>query len=487
MDLKTRILPPNPSSLLESMRAIGYTFSSAICDIIDNSITAGASTIQILYDKASSKHYLEILDDGFGMSEDILLNAMRLGSTNPNDKRDENDLGRYGLGLKTASFSQCKTLTVITKHNGCYHGARWSLDTIASTNEWTLILLNQDVIDDIPNINLLKEQVSGTLVLWTDLDKVEEKYSNLENAFRNIYLELYEDIAITYHRFLEGKVKDQNKLNILINDKPVSPINPIHKCKLYQDITPIRVLGSSIPVGCYLVPHLSKLSDEDKEILKGSEGLRQRQGFYIYRNNRLLVKGDWCGISVFKREKNKFLRIVIDLPNTLDSLWELDVKKSKAKPPAIVVEALKACVQNGLEKSQAMISYRGSRDISDKDEQNIKIWHKHISRNNEPYYQINRENPIVSQLLSENDHLKDQINSLIELIELSLPVNSIYMDMTENNITNCYEDIQKARKAFMVYVSKYRVNLISKSQIEYLLDNDFEEFKDEFIKLISED
>ncbi len=139
---------PHAASLIQSLRDIGYSCETAVADIIDNSITAGAKTVEILSDASGDDLALAVLDDGTGMTRTELIEAMRPGSRNPLSDRAANDLGRFGLGLKSASFSQCKRLTVVTRKDGQTLGATWDLDFVATTNRWE-IRLHED-IEGIP-------------------------------------------------------------------------------------------------------------------------------------------------------------------------------------------------------------------------------------------------------------------------------------------------------------------------------------------------
>ena len=158
-------IPPDPSSLVESIRALGYSLSTALADLIDNCITARAKRIQIVASLESPDLKIGILDDGFGMTEDELLEAMRLGSRSPLEERSQSDLGRFGLGLKTASFSQCRLVTVVTRANGTTAVARWNLDNIKESGKWQVEL--PDDLTSIPWTEHLGP--TGTLVIWEKL------------------------------------------------------------------------------------------------------------------------------------------------------------------------------------------------------------------------------------------------------------------------------------------------------------------------------
>ena len=159
-------IPPKPSSLIESMRDIGYSLSTALADLIDNSVAAQATDIRVFVSPDASNLSVGILDNGIGMTEDTLLNAMRLGSRSPLEERSKSDLGRFGLGLKTASFSQCRMLTVVTRTKGKTACARWDLDQIAESDRWHVQV--PDDVESIPWVELLGTR--GTLVVWEKLD-----------------------------------------------------------------------------------------------------------------------------------------------------------------------------------------------------------------------------------------------------------------------------------------------------------------------------
>ena len=158
-------IAPSAAVLVESMRDIGYSLQTAVADIIDNSITSGARRIELLTDTHSDNLSIGILDDGTGMSETELLEAMRPGSKSPLDSRPQHDLGRFGLGLKTASFSQCRRLTVLTRSRGMTSCAVWDLDVIAKTDEWMVEVVSNT--EHIPWSSKLGD--SGTLVVWQKL------------------------------------------------------------------------------------------------------------------------------------------------------------------------------------------------------------------------------------------------------------------------------------------------------------------------------
>ena len=153
--------------LLESMRSVGYSFEAALADLIDNSITAGATTIDVDADVIDGE-YVAILDDGRGMSSELAKEALRLAGHA--GERDVDDLGRFGLGLKTASLSQARSVTVVTRRAGATTALRWDIDHVLETGRWSLLLLGDDQIQHLPLWDSLNAQESGTLVIWRSLD-----------------------------------------------------------------------------------------------------------------------------------------------------------------------------------------------------------------------------------------------------------------------------------------------------------------------------
>src|SRR4030042_421654 len=173
------LLPPYAPVLMESTRALGFFSEAAVADFLDNSISADSTNIEIQY-RPWDNPYLYILDNGRGMLPDEITAAMRYGSRNPLDIRDKSDLGRFGLGLKTASLSQCRCLTVISKKGGILSGRRWDLDIIGQRQDWILLQLDQSQMDEIPGIGDLTTSDHGTLIIWHKLDRLTSGTASLE-------------------------------------------------------------------------------------------------------------------------------------------------------------------------------------------------------------------------------------------------------------------------------------------------------------------
>lgn len=436
--MKTIEMPPYAPTLIESTRAIGYSLEAAVADIIDNSIAAGARNVDLFFFPIEGA-YIAVLDDGVGMDTDTLNSAMQYGSKNPNAERDEKDLGRFGLGLKTASLSQCRCLSVITKQGERIEGRRWDLDHVAQAESWSLLVLGEEDINEIPQIEVLRSYDHGTLVVWQGLDRLKAGEINFEAALGRKIDGVRDHLALVYHRYLSGE-KGLTKLKLNINGVKVSPKNPflIGKSTQPMDDESLYVRGQKIVVRPYILPHTSKLSKEEIDELGGKEGLRAQQGFYVYRNKRLLVWGDWFRM-MRKGDLSKLARIQVDIPNTLDDLWTLDIKKSAAIPPAEVRSNLKNIIAKLADHSKRTWTYRGKKETSD---DITHVWNRLKTRNGGYVYEINKENPFLVQIMNAHPEVKKDLLLLLRQIEAGIPLNALYLDLTNDEKIGNEQDIQ---------------------------------------------
>lgn len=453
--MKTKNLPPYAPILIESTRAIGYSIETAVADIIDNSIAAGASNVDIHFFPIDSA-YIAILDDGKGMTKEEIDIAMQYGSRNPNEEREQSDLGRFGLGLKTASLSQCRCLTVLSKQGDTLEGRQWDIDHVAEVGDWSLIILDAEEINQLPQINKLKERESGTLVIWQKLDRLKVGKANFELTLGRKIDSVRDHLSLVFHRYLMGEV-GITKLKLSINGEKVEPIDPFLTEKSVQamDDEILVIRGSRIIVRPYILPHISKLTSDEIKMLGGKEGMRKQQGFYIYRNKRLLVWGTWFRM-MRQGELSKLARIRVDIPNTLDALWALDIKKSAALPPAEVRKNLEIIINQIAERSKKTWTFRGKKEVSDTE---VHIWNRMKNKQGGFYYEINRDYPLVQYLIKVNPDMKKIIYMLFQQIERGLPLNQLYVDLNnDEQITNdneqSYADVKKSLEAMVSMCSR---------------------------------
>lgn len=356
-------LAPSASSLSESMRDLGYSLATAVADIIDNSITANATEIDIFCDLTIENPTLTIIDNGHGMSAEELLVAMRHGAVNPKQKRPPLDLGRFGLGLKTASFSQCRHLTVASSKDSSICGAEWDLDLVSREDEWFLSILNDEEIDNLPYIERLP--TTGTIVIWRMLDRLfEDQFGSKRDEIVNEKLDLVEKhLSLVFHRFISGEVKGRNKITIKINGHPVAAFDPFCRKNKATQILPeeiVRVDGKDVLIQPYILPHHSKLTAAEYDFYEDRSSFISNQGAYIYRNGRLMAWGDWFRL-VPKGEATKLARVQIDFPNSLDEEWTIDIKKSRARPPHAVRERLRQIISQITYSSTRVHRGRGKK------------------------------------------------------------------------------------------------------------------------------
>lgn len=410
------IISPSPKILIESMRDIGYDLNSAISDLIDNSIAANAKRIHISFEVNNESSLITVKDDGLGMSEDELISAMKFGSSDPLEERNKTDLGRFGLGLKTASFSQCRRLMVCTKKKD--HPSTsvvWDLDVVRQKDDWIAEKLDSSRAD------------LGTTITWEKLDRIKVDFEDTK-YFLPILENLRDHIALTFHRFIEGQTVD--KISIYLQGRMIEATNPFpnHPAAIINEKNTHISNGSTVHIQSYILPHQNKSTKESYKELERREGYRENQGFYIYRSNRLIVHGTWFGL-IKKSETTKLCRIKVDVDNSCDKDWRIDIKKSKMLPPKAILSFFKKYLPSIeiLGKNVALRKKRQNR--LDKE---VRIWNAY--RNDDTVkYRINMDHPLVISCLHSPSPKK--LEALIFAFENSLPIHSIYHDIADGSKT----------------------------------------------------
>lgn len=329
------ILTPNPARLMESLRDTGYTFNTAMADIVDNSIAAFATKIKIKveYDFDNQLH-VYIADNGCGMNSDGLLNAMRYGS---DERTNAASLGKFGMGLKTASTAFCRRLSLVSKDEKCdYHKVRWDLDYICERMEWELQELEAD-IDEIDFLEEVTQGGSGTLVVWDKVDRLTNRvYINIgsrDKALNKDIEDLRFHFRMVYQRFLDKNYTEAPNVEIWVNDVKLTPWDPFcqseenTKC-LYDK--PLKVqIGDEISeyrIKAWLLPRPTKFSSPEAKA--NARVSNDMEGFYVYRENRLINYGNWLGTYV-NDPHYSLLRISFSFDHRLDEAFKIDIKKSR--------------------------------------------------------------------------------------------------------------------------------------------------------------
>lgn len=435
---KTRNAPPRAAAMLESLRGLGYSTAAALADIVDNSVSAGSveARIEFVWDGANSR--ISILDDGRGMNDGELESALRLGDKNPLDDRDVSDLGRFGMGLKTASFSQCRRLTVASIKDGAQSCLRWDLEELAAHPDSDWLLFEGPANGSKPYLAPLKGRRSGTLVLWELMDRiVSDGYT--ADDFNDLVDNVESHLAMVFHRLIQGP---RAKFKLLLNGQAVAPWDPFmtgHTAKPWS--SPIARHSTdygSVSVQCHVLPHRDKLTPAEFNENGGPAGWTAQQGFYVYRNERLLVAGGWLGLGnarAWNREEaHRLARIRIDIPNTADADWKIDVKKSTARPPVSLRPWLMALAENTREKARSVFAYRGTPTPAQGNAPIEQAWRAERVKAG-IRYRIEETHPSVAAVLANAGTLGPLVKAMLRVIEETVPVQRIWLDTAENKET----------------------------------------------------
>lgn len=465
--LRTFRAAPKASILIESMRDIGYTLETALADVVDNSITAGAKAIQLFADTGSADVKIGILDDGHGMTESTLLNAMRLGSRHPLEDRSPSDLGRFGLGLKTASFSQCRRLTVVSRRNGATSVARWDLDYVAKTDDW-LVQIPDDT-SAVPWISELGKR--GTLVVWEELDRMIEKGSadqGLAQFIRRLD-EARGHLELVFHRFLSGE-RGLPKVRIILNDRALEPFDPFFSSSPKTDKGPVekvKVGKHLVVVQTYTLPHHGTVSPKDWKRYEGRGGYVKNQGFYVYRSGRLIIHGTWFGLAR-QTALTQLSRVRIEIPNGLDAEWKVDVMKASGHPPYPVRERLRSLIETIGAPSKRRYTENGRKLIS---ENRLPVWVR-VQDKDQIIYHINREHPVIVDFISRlPEQLAKDFLKIVEMAGSALPMNALFADLggEPQMVTGELASDETLSHAVSVTYKKLRESAIDRDEIVAML------------------
>ena len=413
---------PSPRSHIKTLMRIGYDLNSAIADIIDNSITAEASSITITCPPDAEIPVILINDNGLGMKEAELLQNMRIGCKDPSLEREKNDLGRFGSGMKTASFSQARKLTVISKEkNSKICAAYWDIDETEETDTWCLKKLNKKEIEALDYLDPRLLNSSGTQLIWEKIPKFNIKeHSSLESEIASSMVELSRYLALHFHKFMQGT----NKVCIAIQNRELMPVNPFLKgVNGAQDgpIETIRTSKGNVTVQTHILPHPKRIPKNIIDAHGGIDEIYKNQGLYIYRAKRLIIAGGWMGISNSNILGN-LARVEIDIPASLDDEWSTDVKKSSMQLPSKVKAMLRKLGKIPVERSKREHNYTGNIEIAnqyweiieDKVEKTIK-------------YHIALDNNELSRLTIDlTKDKKSSLKTFLQNLSKNLPYHHIF-------------------------------------------------------------
>lgn len=419
-------VPPRADSMMESLRAVGYTLEAAVADLVDNSVTAGSRHIVVEFRWNGSDSTIMVADDGRGMDEPTLVEAMRPAGRNPQSERPRGDLGRFGLGLKTASLSQGRLLTVVSRvARHPPHGRYWDLDLLKGQGEWLLRKGSPECAR--PFVDRFVNPGHGTIVIWQKLDRLLNPRAGFGDEVRDHFLlrgvAVKKHLAMVFHRFLEGP----NALSITVNEDAVKPWDPflrVHPKTQWLEKEAYQIFGKSLEVRPYVLPYHSNLTPEQHSDAGGVAGWNAMQGFYVYRGRRLLVAGGYLDLKLQQEPHYSLARIQLDLPNSMDSDWQLDVKKATAIPPASLRRSLEKIA--GITRRQAAAVYRHrGRIVRREHAGNEELVWQLRKKQGKKFFMINRQHPVIHDAISGGGDTALKIRRVLSVIERSLPLESM--------------------------------------------------------------
>jgi hypothetical protein len=425
-------VPPEAACLAESLRAFSYELPTALADLVDNSLTARARNIWLDFHWDGADSVVTITDDGAGMTEEKLRAAMRPGSQSPLLQREPHDLGRFGLGLKTASFSQARRFTVRSRVRGGQAATRcWDLDHIAQVNDWQLLRRGDAAAE--PHFHRLAKLPHGTAVVWQKLDRLVAGNTTDHAKQQDLFLQratvVRDHLAMVFHLLMGGR----QGVQLWLNGRAIEPWDPFladEKATQLRGVTRLKLRGETVEVEPFVLPHHSRLSRAQHERAGGPHGWNAHQGFYVYRHRRLLVAGDWLGFGWRKEEHYKLARIRVEVPNALDHDWSIDVTKSRALPPPALRDELRRIAENTRARAKEVYGHRGRVLAPRAEADRVLLWEP-LAKHNKTFYRISREHPLVRlALASSND--RAALNALLRMLEETVPFPHITIENSEN-------------------------------------------------------
>ena len=433
--MQTVEIIPSAAALIQSLRGLGYSPETAVADLVDNSISAGASAVDIDIDWNDGDPHLAISDDGRGLDHDMLVEAMCFGGAGPLAIRAEDDLGRFGLGLKTASLSQCRRMTVVTRREGRTTSLAWDVDEVIARRQWDAIV--PDALLPSALARRLGSHSNGTIVLWERMDSIGGLSGLDKESFFIRVRDIGAHCAMVFHRYLSG---DARHLAITLNGRPVRPWDPFcrsHPATIPMPSERLRHAGSTVMVKPHVLPHRDRFAnDAEHEAAGGRGGWGERQGFYVYRAKRLVVAGGWLGLGgmrAWTREESvRLARIAVDLPIGADADWRIDVRKSLARPPGALRARLTAIGAACRQRAREVFSWRGHRHRPrNAPAEDKPVW---LSGGTgaEPRYRISRAHPAVQAVAKRLGAEFSLLDGMLALVERSVPIERIWLDVSEN-------------------------------------------------------
>ncbi len=491
IDKGLHLCRPNPQYLIKSIAEQGYSLETAFADLIDNSISAEANNIEILTDTTSG-FMVFITDNGIGMTKEQLIESLSIPSSDLDNEREVKDLGRFGLGLKTASFSQTRNLTVLSKKEGDkkYNGFLWDVEYLKKTEDWTLKVLTDDEINILlttyyassdMHLNTFENYLPNTLVIWQGLFKYEN-YLQEQNKIKALNSDLSDNVeeylSISFHRFITRGLKIRLNNKILNEFDPFPEVESI--IKLPKRVGNIN--SSSIKFEGFVIPYeaIKESKEHFNRWTTPKKSLMDMEGLYIYRGDRLISYGGWHGI-IKRSGKMQLGRMKIDIGNDLDNVLKLNVAKSQIEIPFELKSEFNRSLEDLKENAQKEFYNVGLKEIKNthREDKDKELFRK-VYTNKGALIYLNYSNPLLNFLFESFDDdqrkmfkvLTKNINAVFNKnrqFDSDTIINedndSVNLDEIETAIAKLRElgiDEDSIRKT---YIS----NIVSKKDINHIL------------------
>ncbi|MET9783961.1 ATP-binding protein [Nocardiopsis alba] len=424
------VAAPDPAGMVASLSSLGYSLPAAIADLVDNSISAGAGNIDVDFTWEGKQSWITVKDDGRGMTEPELVTAMTVAARGPSSERSHTDLGRFGVGLKSASFSQCRKLTVSTFANGVRHTRTWDLDVVEKYGQWRL-LRNPGAETEALLKKITESGDQGTVVLWERLSGYHDTTVTSEDTKTQaqFYTEAERTeahLAMVFARFLVHPYRR----HIRVRGSELTPWDPFlatHPSVQRIPEEPLPLGAKSVRVQPFVLPTAQRLSEDEYDSAAGTKGWLGQQGFYVYRRDRLILAGDWLGIRGLRREeKYNLARIAVDIPAEADVAWGVDVRKASVVPPVSLRRHLERIARHTREVASRSSRQRGR--IASRAHGDPLMFAWNVKRDDgRILLRINRKHPLVKSAAEGRASEAEAIRAMLRLLEETVPITAIRM------------------------------------------------------------
>ena len=397
---------------VEGLRDTGFRFETAVADLIDNAIAAEATKVDVRLERSiKGELRLAIADDGYGMNRADLVQAMHDG---PSKRPHPVSLGKYGLGLKTASTAFCRRFSLISRSSGNLPAlmVTWDLNHVVKSQDWLLQYSTEPDEEALEHLDDVASGSSGTVVLWNEVDRLLSKHNNpagnhARKALKQCCGQLHDHIAMTYQRFLDTSDDRAHNVDIWLNGKLIIPWDPFQKKfseLVAEESVEVEGAGTWIWIRAYILPRRDAFPED--RLAKEAKLSSEMQGLYIYREQRLIHQADWLGMFL-KEPRSSLLRVEFSYDHKLDYAFQIDVKK----PEIILNETIWKVLKNQIlmaPRREANRRYLKARlkDIA-KRAKHVHEASNNLIRNKAADFggvDVNISNPVTGEVTVKNGH-----------------------------------------------------------------------------------